>query len=187
MNSAKRGREWEDIITRSFKAVLMCSVVKLCAPVRVVRFNKKGFKGRNSGEFTGYFEAKGVCDYEGGYDGAVVCIEAKRTTATRWAFSSIKQHQFDRMMDTFAVHRGIAGVLLAWDHKAGTTAFFAIDIHAISEMQDCGRKSVTPGDLLEMADRPGSGVNVLSPMPTPEGLGVSLTHWLRKKHSSWGM
>lgn len=180
MNSARRGREWEDVLTRSFQRVERCTVIKTCAPVRVVRFPGKRRPGRrNTGEFTGYFEKKGACDYEGAFQCRVVCLEAKRTKAKRWAVSAIAPHQYERMAQTFVFQNGICGVLLAWDDEKGTTAFFAIDFYALELWKDHDVKSIKPEDLMALADDKHSGVRMLSARPYPDGLVVILEPWLK--------
>ena len=166
MSSAKRGQEWEDIITPSFAILDNCTVMKMGAPVRVVRFVKRAKPGRpaKGGEFVGFFEGKGSCDYEGGYAGLVVSVEAKRTKQPRWSFASIKPHQLARMRSTVDMG-GVAGVLLAWDHIEGSSAYFGISFEAIEIWMRSGKKSINPHDLMAGCDVDGSGVKMLVMRP----------------------
>jgi len=178
MSNVSKGRAWEEMIERSFHALDQCTVKKMVAPVRVVRWPGARPGRKNSGEFIGFFEKKGVCDFEGGFHGLVCSIEAKRTGAKRWPFSSISDHQLDRMRKTYSEQQGVAGVLLAWDHAAGPTAFFGIDFWRIQSWLDNGIKSVTPGDLLEACAIGGSGIVELRVGLIHGYAGVSLSKWL---------
>ena len=159
MNSAKRGKEWENIIDPSFAIIDNCTVTNMGAPVNVIRFTN-----RVKGLFTGCFTGKGSCDYEGGYQGSVVSIEAKRTKQLTWSFASIKPHQLARMRSTVNMG-GIAGVLLWWDHKDGSAAYFGISFQAIQRWIRAGKKSVNPRDLMAGCDVDGFGVKRLVMRP----------------------
>lgn len=165
MTSAKRGQEWEEICSRSFAVMDNCTVMKMGAPVRVIRFIKRG-PGRKAkgGEFVGYFEGKGSCDYEGGYRGVVASLEAKRTKQPRWPLASIKPHQIDRMRSTVNMG-GVAGVLLCWDHDQGSTAYFGISFEEIDRWMRAGKKSIKPGDLQAGCDVMSIGVKMLTMRP----------------------
>lgn len=107
------GRIWEQRILNAFRDIGGCTVIKTAVPVRVVRFTAEKTK-RRSGEFIGYFEGKGPCDFEGGWGSLFLSMEAKETkgTSIHWPVM-IPEHQQRRM---HAVHMasGAAGLLLSF-------------------------------------------------------------------------
>ena len=144
MTSAKRGQEWEVVCSRSFAILDNCTVMKMGAPVRVIRFTKRG-PGRKAkgGEFIGYFEGRGSNDYEGGYKSKAVSIEAKRTNQPRLSFRAIAEHQQKRMETTLRMG-GLAGVLLAFDASDGSTVHFGVPWADIDGWMASGSKSTCP-------------------------------------------
>lgn len=105
-----RGRDWEELLKLWFSRMGSGStIVKTTAPVRVVRWNTRGKVHR--GEFIGFFERAGQCDFEGGYFGLHCVLEAKSVANNRLPLSNIAEHQ-DRRMKRTAISGGIAGLLV---------------------------------------------------------------------------
>lgn len=177
MSSSKIGRAFEDLCTPGFELVGRCTITKCAAPVRVVRYNKKKYKSRNTGEFVGFFESKGTCDYEGGYQGVAVSIEAKHTSAARFPFSAIKDHQWVRLTATERMG-GMAGVLLSWLHPSGTETYYGIVWRQVQQWAVDGKKSITPDDLFVAIEAKVPNVFLLERQYVLNGVSLSLYDFL---------
>ncbi len=98
-NKANQGRHFEEMLEYAFgQCGPDCTVVKTTAPVKVISW-PRGDR-RHKGTFTGCFEKKGTCDFEGGFHGIAVCLEAKETSKDHLLWDAIKAHQWDRMEST---------------------------------------------------------------------------------------
>ena len=158
----KRGQAWESMLDNSFARLPASSIVRLPAPTKyLLPFRGRGVK---TGQFVACYEKRGTCDYEGFYREFSCTFDAKRTSGDRWDFSSIADHQIDRMR-LWDAYNHAAGVLLWWDCQDNSAAFFGIDIRFIDSVILGGRKSIRPEHLLEQCDQVGSGVRMLRLKP----------------------
>lgn len=156
MSNARSGRWWEDVVAMSLINVEGSTIVPTSPPVRVVRWPGRG--KIHKGEFIGYFESKGQCDFEGGYRGVHVALEAKRCSTARWNFKgAISDGQKHRMHEV-TQWRGIAGVVLCWDIEGMAPLHVAISWWRIADWLLCGAVSVTPADLISASCFNNSGV-----------------------------
>lgn len=145
--NVRRGSELEAVLAAAFDVIPGCTVRKSAPPFKVTSI--QGTKK------VGFFEENGMCDFEGGYFGQHVCIDAKRINgakASRWNIkSNLKDHQYSRMRDCQS-HGSIAGVILQWDTGATAGAdpspTFWMPVQYISHLSDdLDIKSVSLDDL----------------------------------------
>lgn len=111
MKAANRGKQWQGILSAEFAAFGDHTIVKTDPPVRVIKILENG-------RFEGVFSAAGQCDYEGGFRGRAVCLEAKDCHEPVFLKDRIRTGQWDRLYDTW-IQGGISGLLLRF---AGATA-----------------------------------------------------------------
>lgn len=170
----KRGRAWEDIVATLVRRVPTARLDKTTAPFRI----RRGKAANATGAFEGHFERRGQCDFVGWFQGIHVELEAKRTAAGVWRFSSsIKPHQWDRLRDADA-DGCLAGVLLMTDDGCG---MFGIRFRALANTVEAGKKSISVDDLGLIARDPfNSGIFDLQ----DGGLGPFLRelHQRRRKY-----
>lgn len=158
---ANRGVHWENLLRVAFSRLPQCTVLKVGAPVHVIRWHRKSKTGRG-GEFIGYFETRGVADFEGGYNGRPVSIEAKETqTPNRWNIkAAVKDHQLQRMCDTYEIG-GLAGILLRWRPAGMPGADFGISWPRLHDWVIAETKSLTLAALTDAASIKESGIIML--------------------------
>lgn len=111
MGSANRGKQWQKILTAEFGEFGDHTIVKTDPPVRV-------FKMLGGAKFEGCFAAPGQCDFEGGWHGRHVCLEAKDCHEKAFPRSKIRQGQWDRL-EAAEAQGAVSGLLLRF---AGETA-----------------------------------------------------------------
>lgn len=104
MDHANRGKQFENIIENTLKSFGGHTIVKTDPGVAVTAVLGKG-------EFRARFKAGVQCDYEGGFKGLAVCLEAKDCSTGLFLRDRIRAHQWDRMYDTWQMG-GISGLLL---------------------------------------------------------------------------
>ena len=105
MEHANRGKQFEKIIEHTLETFGGHTIVKTDPPV--TRIGGKDAKGR----FTAVHRVGGQCDFEGGFQGLAVCLEAKDCSTAMFLKSRIRTHQWDRLYDTWQMG-GISGLLL---------------------------------------------------------------------------
>jgi len=158
VNRSNLGEDWEIMLKQSFRRMQDCSIIKICTPVRVVQWQGHG-KSRGT-RFTGAFDDRATCDFEGGYCGYWCCLEAKQGTyGRRWyPGRAIKDHQVDRL--DAAVHQGgIAGLLLRLRApNPAKDVMFAAD-WARFKLHPWPLAGLSPEDL-EVAESAGVGIHL---------------------------
>ena len=104
MDHANRGKQFEAIIQNTLKSFGGHTIVKTDPGVAITATLGKG-------EFKARFKAGVQCDFEGGFMGYAVCLEAKDCSNDLFLKDRLKTHQWDRLYDTWQMG-GISGVLL---------------------------------------------------------------------------
>lgn len=104
MAVANRGKQWQKIVEAQLDTMAGHTIVKTDPPVRV-------FKMLGGAKFEGCFAAPGQCDFEGGFRGRAVCLEAKDCHATAFPRAKIRDGQWLRL-ETANEQGAISGLLL---------------------------------------------------------------------------
>lgn len=127
MGTANRGKQWQKILQAEFDQIEWHTIVKTDPPVRV-------FKMLGGARFEGCFSAAGQCDFEGGFRGRHVCLEAKDCAQASFPRAKIREGQWKRLEDANA-HGAISGLLLRF---AGETAdkdqMWLVEFWALKEL-----------------------------------------------------
>lgn len=93
------------------------------------------------------FKTKGMADFEGGYHGIHVCLEAKEIAEARLNFKSkIKDHQVDRLRAS-RYQGGMSGLLIRF---TGVNRQFGLPALALFEMMNTGANSIKHDEVLDM-------------------------------------
>lgn len=128
MENANRGKQFENIIKNTLKTFGGHTIVKTDPPVH--RIGGKDAKGR----FTAVHGAAGQCDFEGGYMGFAVCLEAKDCTTGLFLKDRIRTGQWDRLYATWAMG-GISGLLLRFvGDTADTDMVWLVEFGAVRHL-----------------------------------------------------
>ena len=111
MKAANRGKQWQNILSAEFGEFGGHTIVKTDPPVRV-------FKMLGGAKFEGCFAAAGQCDFEGGFRGVHVCLEAKDCHDGAFPKAKIRDGQWKRL-EAARETGAISGLLVRF---AGPTA-----------------------------------------------------------------
>lgn len=171
-----RGNQMETQLTPLFKQMPHCSIIKIEAPFKIVGYSR----GSRQKQAFGYPEAKGGCDYEGGFKGIHSAIEAKRHDGKerRWNFkSNIAQHQQDRMRRAH-YFKEISGIILCWDMPTDygrvPQRWFWIPYALVHDAQEAGTKSWRLADIENYLHPSGAGIRELRWNALQTDLGEAL-------------
>jgi len=140
MDHANRGKQFEKIIENTLESFGAHTIVKTDPPV--TRIGGKDAKGR----FTAVHRVGGQCDFEGGFMGLHVCLEAKDCGEDLFLKSRIRTHQWDRLYDTWQMG-GVAGVLLRFcGDTADKDAVWLVEFGAVRYLFQ-GKARIHRGEL----------------------------------------
>ena len=104
MNKAGRGKQFEAIIQNTLRTFGGHTIVKTDPAVTITKMLDKGL-------FQGRFKTGGQCDFEGGFQGIHVCLEAKDCHQEVFLKDRIRPGQWDRLYETWQMG-AISGLLL---------------------------------------------------------------------------
>ncbi len=159
---------WQRDIASIFDAIPDHTIIQMAPPLRVL-----GPAGRK-GQFFACYTERGACDFEGQFHGLPVVLDAKYTEQGRWPTAAIKGHQRERMLKTADVG-GLAGVVVRMDGGDDLPFMGVIKIGRIVEIEEGGRKSLTPEDFV------ADGGAVLRYGSEPR----DMERWLSSASSRW--
>jgi len=157
MPTANRGKQWQNILEAEFGEFGDHTIVKTDPPVRV-------FRMLGGAKFEGCFSAAGQCDFEGGWHGRHVCLEAKDCREAAFPRTKIRQGQWDRL-EAAEAQGAISGLLLRFvGETADKDEMWLVEFGALRALfhrkASFRRELVTAENAHRLAYRPLARVSI---------------------------
>ena len=121
MSPVSRGKQFEDVIRRSFEKVPNTQVIRMPDPTM------------------GYLGIRNFCDFIVYHYPRQYCIECKSIHGNTFPFSNITDNQWNGLLEASKIKGVVAGIICWWVDK-GITRFLPIEY--VNTLKSYGEKSI---------------------------------------------
>ena len=145
----KKGGGFEKVIEHMLWAIKQGLIEKVDPPVRII-------KPLGKGQYHTVFTKKGALDFAGPFRGSApdggrhVEFDVKDTKTKRFAFTMIKPHQWERLLQLDEAHAWAGVVLRMRAENANDDRIFGIPACVLLSAREAGKKSFSMDDFEDL-------------------------------------